>query len=1231
MTPVLTDPRAVIATVQRALRRDALLSVVLVALSVVPGALVAAWIAGLLRPWSRPGAGPLLLDALALAAVALLLWGGARRWVRTIDEGAVAADAERNAGVPEGTVRGVLELCRNLPAGTSPALARRAETAVARHFTGGAAAQLAGMLGTRIRRRRGVAASTLATLTLAVALLGFVAPEHSRAAWSPLVQPIGNLTPPPLPPLRVLPGDVTVPRGTDLAVHVEAAGRTVVTLRWRQQGDVAREQLMPIRGDTALATIPLITEPTDYWVEAPDGHASMRHRITPIDPLLLAELSVDVLYPAHVGRAAERFRGDVPLLEVPEGTQLVVRGRSTRPLRSAQLNSAVTPAIALKIEGDVFHATFSPTASGIYAWTLHDHGGSAAAVPPPPLEIIVVRDLAPHVEITFPASDTILDSGLRQGIIAEARDDHGLVAATLVSRRITRAGARGADVEDRIPLNGTDRALIRTVLDARSRELVPGDRLEIFVRVTDNSPRAQAGSSRVLTLRLPTMEELRELSAQEASAMLSEATDLARSTAQLRDATRTLERRTSAANARGRAQQSRQPGLRGEAPRLRLDFGEAAQAQQALDRQEQLLERLELMRRNIDQLERSLEQAGLRDSQLQERLAELRRQYEEMLTPQARRQLEQLRDAIREMDAEAVQQALAAMAAQQERMKQQLDESVEMLSRAAAEQEMNSLAQDARELATQQQALSQALKDGEPTREQAAAQQQLAERAEQLAQDLAGVQQRLEEHGEAEALSQAQAAERQVREAVRQMEQAARDAARQDGERAAERGVEAAAQLERTAESLEQARDAMAEGRRQEAQESMQQATTDALALAQRQQELLDQMRQAEAAQRAGEQEQREGQAQGARAQRPDQQAVQPPAPPRGPPQPGRQSQPPQSGESQQNQPGQQGQQSGQQQGGQQPRGEQGGRQGQGEGQGEGEARRPQQGQSGGSGAPDMQSMRSEQVALQEGLQQLSRNLQETAERSGSVNREVGAALARANLSMQQTLESLQQEELPVQQAQQTVEALNRLALSLLNNAQQMNAADGGAGTEPGAQMADIAQRQGSVNGQLQSLPPMNLSAGAMSQQLNRLAAEQLAIARRLGGMNTGGRDDSFGEIDILAREAEEVARQVRTGGPSPEVLARQQRLFHRLLDAGRSLEKDEYEDERAGEQPGRLAPHTADPLDSRLFDDATRFRAPTAEELRALPPAYRRLILDYFERLNRPLPPESQQGGGRH
>jgi hypothetical protein len=271
-----------------------------------------------------------------------------------------------------------------------------------------------------------------------------------------------------------------------------------------------------------------------------------------------------------------------------------------------------------------------------------------------------------------------------------------------------------------------------------------------------------------------------------------------------------------------------------------------------------------------------------------------------------------------------------------------------------------------------------------------------------------------------------------------------------------------------------------------------------------------------------------------------------------------------------------------------------------------------------------LQALRSEQAALQQGLQQLGRNLREAAERNAPVNREVSSALARANLNVQQTLQAMEQGRLATQQAQQSVEALNRLALSLLSSVQQMQHDDGGAGAQQALpQLADLVTRQGSVNGRSNALTPLNIPAAAMRQQLERLAVEQMEIARQLGALPQADGGQGRGELDALAREAEEIARHMQAGRLPAELLARQERLFRRMLDAGRSLEKDEYEEERTGERPGRFDPRDPGALDERLFRDPTRFRAPAADELQALPPAYRRLILDYFERLNRPERPQ--------
>ncbi|MGH6690460.1 MAG: hypothetical protein ACREF4_07260 [Gammaproteobacteria bacterium] len=281
-----------------------------------------------------------------------------------------------------------------------------------------------------------------------------------------------------------------------------------------------------------------------------------------------------------------------------------------------------------------------------------------------------------------------------------------------------------------------------------------------------------------------------------------------------------------------------------------------------------------------------------------------------------------------------------------------------------------------------------------------------------------------------------------------------------------------------------------------------------------------------------------------------------------------------------------------------------------------------------------MQSIRAEQAAVQQGLEQLGRNLSETGERSAMLNREVASALGRANLNMQQTLQGLEQGQaqnrMPTTEAEQTVDALNRLALALLNNSQQIDQQQTGSGMQEALdQLTEAAKKQGALNGQASSLMPLNLAPRAMGQQMSKLANEQREIASKLDGIqNKGGREDVLGQIDELAKEADRLARELQGNRLSAEVLARQERLFHRLLDAGRSLEKEETSDERVAERPGVVEASQVKALDPALLQNGLRYQVPTADELKTFPPAFRRLILDYFERLNRA--PAPTAGGER-
>ncbi len=102
-----------------------------------------------------------------------------------------------------------------------------------------------------------------------------------------------------------------------------------------------------------------------------------------------------------------------------------------------------------------------------------------------------------------------------------------------------------------------------------------------------------------------------------------------------------------------------------------------------------------------------------------------------------------------------------------------------------------------------------------------------------------------------------------------------------------------------------------------------------------------------------------------------------------------------------------------------------------------------------------------------------------------------------------------------------------------------------------------------------------------------------------------------------MADEAQDLARRLEAQRLDRETVQRQEQLFRRMLDAGRTLQGQE-EDERkeresttARDDQTRLPPA----LRARL-DAGDRVTMPSWEELQRLSPEERRLVVDYFRKL---------------
>jgi hypothetical protein len=276
-----------------------------------------------------------------------------------------------------------------------------------------------------------------------------------------------------------------------------------------------------------------------------------------------------------------------------------------------------------------------------------------------------------------------------------------------------------------------------------------------------------------------------------------------------------------------------------------------------------------------------------------------------------------------------------------------------------------------------------------------------------------------------------------------------------------------------------------------------------------------------------------------------------------------------------------------------------------------------------GASPEELAAMRSDEAALLQGVRNMADQLAGQTS-AGQGSNEVAGQMGQAMEAIQQTLDALESQRgdtpSPSGAAEQAVAALNRTAIMAASAAKVPGRGpQGQSGNEVTEQLQQIAQQQGSVNHRTGQITPMNLGRQAQSNQLREAAASQEKIAGQLRELADRPPDQAqpLGDLQALAREAQALAERLAGEALDVETLRRQERLFHRLLDAGRSLEKEEFSDERESSASGQFERDEVEMLSPEDMG-ALRFQPPSAEELQRLAPVQRQMVLEYFERLNR-------------
>jgi hypothetical protein len=1048
-----------------------------------------AWMLGGTRWIALPRVTPALVwIALIAANVALSMWSRRRAALRQA-RSSVAAEIEREQSLRAGALRGVIEV-------PDSAMARRTDQ------------QLAGRLSTRgptlapalLNASRSRAKQTLAVAGVTLALLLFAAPSLSDgllAIRRPIAAWRGTLI--PALHFKGLPSELL--RGETLRVEVDAGGRRTLTLASRTTGEGWQSAALDVDQVTGVATTILGPVRGDLMLVASDGRSmtdTVVVRVT--DRPFVGGVVLRAVYPKYLGRAAEGLPVGEPV-QVPRGTIVEISGRASTTLDRVYVTGE-KDSVSFAVSGQSFSGQLRPSQSGRWNWFAFGARLQITDVPLP-LEIDVIPDSVPVVDLVQPATDTLVATVERVGLQVTATDDHGLSQIELVATRHVSGGKKETPVGIRLAAGEGTLWNGAPVIDLAPFELKAGDALRLQIVATDNSPWQQRGGSRELVLRIPTMEERRSLARDAADSTANEAVNAAA-------AQKSLEQRTDEAS-RERGNRGNQPNGQpaADASKLQKDkemsFESAEKARALAQEQRELADRVNKLKDAAAKLEEQLKQAGALDSALSKQLQEAQDLLRDALTADLMEQMKKLENATRELSGDQARDALKNLAEMQKRLREQLEKSAEMLKRAALEGAMETLKDEAQEISEKQRQMADsAAKMQQDDKKQNS--DRLADRSEKFSKDVQKLEDRLSKEKADAAAQKANSAQQHADKAEQQMRQ-------QDAKNAAD-------QMEQAAKDMQDAREQQVGEWKKELTDALDQSI----------QELLQMARE--------------------------------------------------------------------------------------------EAALEEKARSNGRDAQKNEPLRGQQSAVQQGVDKTAQRLQKEGQKSSLLSGRAQRAMAEASQRVQQATQQLS-EPRAGQPASGTLgdasESLNRAAAALARDREKANGANSATGfAEMLQQMQEMAKKQGSINAQAQGLMPIP-GQGQMSQEsqatARMLARQQRTIANQLDELSDAAGGDRAGELAKEARQLAEMLEQTRVDAATT---ARQQQLFRRLLDAGRSLEKEEREETDKREAKAAKGDDRFDPGQAAARGRAaTKFTEPTWDELRGLSADERRAILEYFKRIN--------------
>lgn len=292
----------------------------------------------------------------------------------------------------------------------------------------------------------------LAVTVLALAAWAALAPDSARL-WAVRNLGLSSIEWPRYTSLAFgsdTPAVVRVPEGDDLTLSVTAVGIVPeeAFLHYAFDGGDSGIEAMTATGDGGFSfTLKSVLENAVVHATGGDG-STPELRIETVARSRIDELQLTLVYPAYMGKDNETAPVTAGDVDVPQGGALVLSGRSSKRLASAQLTFATNQRVPMEVaaDGHSLSGRIEPLDSGLLTLNVIDLD-RLDSNKPPQIYVRLVEDRSPSVDFRPSGVGSILTPIARVPGTLKVSEDYGLDQVSS-QFRVSGVATAGASAED---------------------------------------------------------------------------------------------------------------------------------------------------------------------------------------------------------------------------------------------------------------------------------------------------------------------------------------------------------------------------------------------------------------------------------------------------------------------------------------------------------------------------------------------------------------------------------------------------------------------------------------------------------------------------------------------------------------------------------------------------------------------------------------------------------------